>query len=364
MDTEQLLHSFLEASPSTPALNGSVAHKIFFAAIGQLSGGAIRLTPRDNTALHTLQLLQSRYADRLQLHEVYSFGLAADTFKEESKRHWRTTGHLLTLDGAPILSVRCHEDGEAAVQVLHKQAVTALCNVVIEGLQDALLRHIDQQNTSFNASAFFSDYRRVMPHGGGFFQLHAPRELDDFSSVTDRYRMYLLGKEGMPTRLSRFLGWSADSSTQARFASEVGEVEVDARDVLFYVGVQEDRQRLLKLSERAARPTSWALRQRIHYDPFDTSPYSVVLEQAFHGHLHVETVWVYFVKKPEAVAFCEHFRGPQMGALDDVAPSALTALGVTKLEGAALGKLTGQALAPAPQPMAWGQAAEQKTQTS
>ena len=87
--------------------------------------------------------------------------------------------------------------GEAAVQVLHKQAVTALCNVVIEGLQDALLRHIDQQNPSFNASAFFSDYRRVMPHGGGFFQLHAPRELDDFSSVTDRYRMYLLGKEGM-----------------------------------------------------------------------------------------------------------------------------------------------------------------------
>jgi hypothetical protein len=37
-----------------------------------------------------------------------------------------------------------------------------------------------------------------MPHGGGFFQLHAPRELDDFSSVTDRYRMYLLGKEACP----------------------------------------------------------------------------------------------------------------------------------------------------------------------
>ncbi|MEG2046264.1 MAG: hypothetical protein RR100_05375, partial [Comamonas sp.] len=80
----------------------------------------------------------------------------------------------------------------------------------------------------------------------------------------------------------------------------------------------------------------------------------VVLEQAFHGHLHVETVWVYFVKEAEAVAFCECFRGPQMGPLDDVAPSTLAALGVTKLEGAALGKLDGQALAPAPQPMAWG----------
>jgi hypothetical protein len=115
----------------------------------------------------------------------------------------------------------------------------------------------------------------------------------------------------MPTRLSRFLGWSADS-TQARFASEAGEVEVNARDVLFYVGVQEDRPRLLKLAERAARPTSWALRQRIHYVPFDASPYSVVLEQAFHGHLRLEAVWVYFVKKADAVALCA-FPGRRWG---------------------------------------------------
>lgn len=137
------------------------------------------------------------------------------------------------------------------MQVLHQPRVAALCKVVTNSLQAMLTRHIAQQNPSFNASAFFSDYRRVMPHGGGFFQLHAPRELDDFSSVTDRYRMYLLGKEGMPTRLRRFLGWSGDSGTQARFASEAGEVEVNARDVLFCVGVQEDRPRLLKL---AARP--------------------------------------------------------------------------------------------------------------
>lgn len=58
----------------------------------------------------------------------------------------------------------------------------------------------------------------------------------------------------MPTRLSRFLGWSGDSGTQARFASEAGEVEANARDVLFCVGMQEDRPRLLKLAERAARP--------------------------------------------------------------------------------------------------------------
>jgi hypothetical protein len=36
-----------------------------------------------------------------------------------------------------------------------------------------------------------------MPHGGGFFQLHAPRSWTT-SSVTDRYRMYLLGKEACP----------------------------------------------------------------------------------------------------------------------------------------------------------------------
>lgn len=354
MDTDQLLHSFMEASPCSNALEGSAAHKIFFAAIGQLSGGAIRMAPRDNAALHTIQLLQSRYGERLQLHEVYGFGLATDTFKEEAKRHWRTTGHLLTQDGTPILSVRCHEDGEAAVQVLQPQAVQALCATVMEGLQTMLHQHVGQQNPSFNASAFFSDYRRVMPHGGGFFQLHTPRELDNFSSVTDRYRMYLLGKEGMPTRLSRFLGWNEEQGGMARFASEVGEVVVDASDVLFYVGVQEDHHRLLKLSERAARPTSWAVRQRIHHDPFDTSPYSVVLDQAFHGHLHVETVWVYFVKKAEAIAFCDHFQEPQMGMLDAVAPATLTALGVTKLEGAALGALQGVALATAPQPMAWG----------
>jgi len=356
MDTDQLLHSFLEASPCTPALGDSTARKIFFAALGQLSGGAIRIAPRDPAALHTLEQLQTHYADRLLLHEVYSFGLAADRFKEESKRHWRTTGHLLTLDGTPILAVHCHEDGEAAVQVLHQPAVATLCKVVIDSLHAMLTRHIAQQNPSFNASAFFSDYRRVMPHGGGFFQLHAPHELDDFSSVTDRYRMYLLGKEGMPTRLSRFLGWSADRGTQARFASEAGEVEVNARDVLFYVGVQEDRPRLLKLAERAARPTSWALRQRIHYVPFDASPYSVVLEQAFHGHLRLEAVWAYFVKKADAVAFCAHFQGPQMGPLDAVEPATLAALGVTRLEGAALGKLDGQALAPAPQPLVWGKA--------
>ena len=34
----------------------------------------------------------------------------------------------------------------------------------------------------------------------------------------------------------------------------------------------------------------------------------------------------------------------------------LAALGVTRLEGAALGKLDGQALAPAPQPLLWGKA--------
>ena len=353
MDTDQLLRSFMEASPCSNALEGSAGHKIFFAAIGQLSGGAIRIAPRDGAALQTIQLLQSRYGERLQLHEVYGFGLATDTFKEEAKRHWRTTGHLLTQDGHPILSVRCHEDGEAAVQVLQPQAVKDLCATVMEGLQSMLNSHIAQQPPNFNASAFFSDYRRVMPHGGGFFQLHTPRELDNFSSVTDRYRMYLLGKEGMPTRLSRFLGWCDEQSTLAQFASEVGEVLVDACDVLFYVGVQEDHHRLLKLSERAARPTSWAIRQRIHHDPFDLSPYSVVSEQAFHGHLHVETVWVYFVKKSEAVAFCDHFHGPQMGMLNAVPPATLAALGVTKLEGAELGALEGAVLADAPQPMAW-----------
>lgn len=354
MDTDQLLQSFIEASPCSNALEGSASHKIFFAAMGQLSGGTIRITPRDNEALHVIQSLQAHYSDRLQLHEVYGFGLAEDVFKEESKRHWRTTGHLLTLDGASILSVRCHEDGEAAVQVLDKAAASALCRVVIDGLHSVVTRHIEQHNLAFNASAFFSDYRRVMPHGGGFFQLHTPRDLDDFNSVTDRYRMYLLGKEGMPTRLSRFLGWQNQSGTAARFASEVGEVEVDACDVLFYAGVQEDHGRLLKLSERAARPTSWTIRQRIHYDPFDGSPYSVVLEQAFHGHLRVDTIWVYFVKEAEAVAFCERFRGIQMGPIDAVSPEILIEMGVTKLEGAALGALQNVALAPAPKSMSWG----------
>jgi hypothetical protein len=56
------------------------------------------------------------------------------------------------------------------------------------------------------------------------------------------------------------------------------------------------------------------------------------------------------VKKADAVAFCAHFQGPQMGPLDAVDPATLAALGVTRLEGAALGKLDGQALAPAPSP--------------
>jgi len=59
MDTDQLLHSFLEASPCTPALGDSTARKIFFAALGQLSGGAIRIAPRDPAALHTLEQLQT-----------------------------------------------------------------------------------------------------------------------------------------------------------------------------------------------------------------------------------------------------------------------------------------------------------------
>jgi hypothetical protein len=77
-----------------------------------------------------------------------STALAADRFKEESKRHWRTTGHLLTLDGTPILAVHCHEDGEAAV--LHRQPAAALCR----SSRAMLTRHIAQQNPSFNASAF------------------------------------------------------------------------------------------------------------------------------------------------------------------------------------------------------------------
>lgn len=354
MDTAQLLQSFLEASPATSALEGSAQQKILFAAIGQLSGGTLRLALRSNEAQEVIQELQTIYADRLQLSEVYGFGLAEDTFKEEAKRHWRTTGHLLTLDGTPILSVRCHEDGEAAVQVLEPQATIELCNAVTQGIQALLARQIQKQPLPFNASAFFSDFRRVLPHGGGFFQLHTPRELDDFHSVTDRYRMYLLGKEGMPTRLSRFLEWTESIGEQALFASEVGEVEVNACDVLFYAGLQEDHARLLKLAQRAARPTSWALRQRIHYDPFDQSPYGVVVEQAFHGNLRVETAWVYFAKDAEAKAFCARFKGPQAGPLDDVSPDTLIAMGVTKLEGAALGKLEGVALAPAPQAMAWG----------
>lgn len=354
MDTAQLLQSFLEASPATNAMEGSAQHKILFAAISHLSGGVIRIAPRSSEALDIVQGLQTRYGERLQLCEIYGFGLAEDTFKEEAKRHCRTTGHLLTLDGAPILSVRCHEDGEAAVQVLEPQATTDLCTAVAQGIQALLARHIQQHKLPFNASAFFSDFRRVLPHGGGFFQLHTPRELDDFHSVTDRYRMYLLGKEGMPTRLSRFLEWTESIGEQALFASEVGEVEVNACDVLFYAGLQEDHARLLKLAQRAARPTSWALRQRIHYDPFDQSPYGVVIEQAFYGNLRVETAWVYFAKETEAKAFCARFKGPQAGPIDDVSPETLIAMGVTKLEGAALGRLEGVALAPAPQAMAWG----------
>lgn len=191
MDTDQLLHSFLEVSPCTPALRDSTARKIFFAALGQLSGRTIRIAPPDPAALHTLEQLQAHYADRLLLHEVYSFGLAADRFKEESKRHWRTTGHCSPWTPS-LLVVHRHEEGEAAMQVLHQPAVAALCKVVTDSLQAMLTHHIAQQNPSFNASAFFSDYRRVMPHGDGFLQLHASRELDDFSCVTDRYRMYLL----------------------------------------------------------------------------------------------------------------------------------------------------------------------------
>ena len=354
MDTDELLQSFMEASTFTNALEGSASHKIFFAAVGQLSGGTIRITPRDNEAAHIIQLLQNRYGTRLQLHEVYGFGLAEDQFKEESKRHWRTTGHLLVEDGTPILSIHCHEDGEAAVQVLQKPAVVALCEAIAQGLQDVMQRHIDVHHQAFNAPSFFSDYRRVLPHGGGFFQLHTPRELDDIHAITDRYRMYRLGMEGMPTRLSRFLGWVGESGTLARFASEMGEVTLDACDVLFYAGVREDHGRLLKLAERAARPTSWQIRQRIHYDPFDASPYSVVLEQAFHGHLRVETTWVYFAKEEQTRAFCEHFRGTQLGPLDAVAPQTLIELGVTKLEGNALGALKDVPLAPEPPRMTWG----------
>ena len=354
MNTEQLLQSFIEASTCANALEGSASHKIFFAAIGQLSGNTIRVTPRDNDAAHIIEHLRNHYEDRLMLHEVYGFGLEEDVFKEESKRHWRTTGHLLTLDGTPILSVRCHEDGEAAVQVLQKQAVSDLCEAVAQALQGVMHKHIHAHSPTFNASAFFSDYRRMFPHGGGFFQLHTPRELDNFNSVTDRYRMYLLGKEGMPTRLSRFLRWSQPTGTMAQFASEMGEVEVDACDVLFCAGLQEDHARLLKLAERAVRPTSWAIRQRIHYDPFEASPYSVVLEQAFHGHLRVETTWVYFAKQEQATAFCARFRGTQMGTLDEVPAETLIELGVTKLEGSALGKLQDVPLAPEPERMAWG----------
>jgi hypothetical protein len=354
MDTEQLLQSFLEASPSANALEGSAQQKIFFAAIAQLSGGSLRLPPRSPDTQHVQQLLHQHYGERLQLHEVYGFGLAQDAFKEEAKRHWRTTGHLLTLDGMPLLSVRCHEDGEAVVQVLQAQEVAVLCKMVLQGMLDLMQRHTHQQHQSFNASAFFSDYRRVLPHGGGFFQLHTPRDLDDFHTVTDRYRMYLLGKQGMPTHLSRFLGWSQAHGSLARFASEAGEVEVDACDVLFCAGLQEDHPRLLKLAQRAARPTSWALRPRIHYDPFDASPYSVVIEQALHGHLRVDTTWVYFAQQREALQFCERYRGPQQGLLDALDPETLTALGVTKLEGSALGKLQGVKLAPEPERMSWG----------
>ena len=74
------------------------------------------------------------------------------------------------------------------------------------------------------------------------------------------------------------------------------------------------------------------------------------------GLERLEAVWAYFVKKADAVAFCAHFQGPQMGPLDAVDPATLAALGVTRLEGAALGKLDGQALAPAPQPLVWGKA--------
>lgn len=59
-------------------------------------------------------------------------------------------------------------------------------------------------------------------------------------------------------------------------------------------------------------------------------------------------------EKADAVAFCAHFQGPQMGPLDAMDPATLAALGVTRLEGAALGKLDGQALAPTPQ--VWGKA--------
>lgn len=356
MDTEQLLQSFLEASPSANALEGSAQQKIFFAAIAQLSGGSIRLPLRSPDTQHVLQLLVQQYEERLQLHEVYGFGLAQDAYKEESKRHWRTTGHVLTLDGTPVLSVRCHEDGEAVVQVLQEQEVGALCKMVLQGMLDLMERHTHQLHQSFNASAFFSDYRRVMPHGGGFFQLHTPRELDDFYSVTDRYRMYLLGKEGMPTHLSRFLGWSQANGSLAQFASDVGEVEVDACDVLFCAGLQEDHSRLLKLAQRAARPTAWTLRPRVHYDPFDASPYSVVIEQALHGHLRVDTTWVYFAQQREAQHFCERYRSAQPGLLDAMDPKELAALGVTKLEGPALGRLQGVTLAPEPARMSWGKA--------
>jgi hypothetical protein len=64
---------------------------------------------------------------------------------------------------------------------------------------------------------------------------------------------------------------------------------------------------------------------------------------------------VYFVKKADAVAFCAHFQGPQMGPLDAVDPATLAALGVTRLEGG-----TGQAgrASPGtrPQPLVWGKA--------
>lgn len=354
MDTDQLLQSFMEASPSANALEGRAQHQIFFAALTELTGGTLRMAPRSSEAEHVLQLLQATYGERLQLFEIYGFGLAEDLFKEEAKRHWRNTGHLLALEGVPLLSVRCHENGEAVVQVLHPEAVTALCHTVLRGLQAVMQRHTGLLHQGFNATAFFSDYRRVLPHGGGFFQLHTPRELDDFHSVTDRYRMYLLGKEGMPTRLSRFLGWSQERGNLARFASEMGEVEVDASDVLLCAGLLEDHGRLLKLAQRAARPTSWTLRQRIHQDPFDASPYSVVLEQAVHGHLRVDSIWVYFAQNSDARRFCERYRGPQTGTLDRVPASELAAHGVTKLEGAHLGLLQGATLAPEPARMQWG----------
>lgn len=53
-------------------------------------------------------------------------------------------------------------------------------------------------------------------------------------------------------------------------------------------------------------------------------------------------------EKADAVAFCTHFQGPQMGPLVAVDPATLAALGVLRLEGTALGKLDGQALAPTP----------------